>query len=165
MEAYGSGIWSRADAASTEAAHTIRPLPPFPGDSRMIAVPGINGDVDIWDIQTGEVHKTNGGGGFIGSIAFSPDGKTLASAGDEQSVVDDHTVRLWNTSTYDCIGSLTGHTTNIWCVAFSADGKWLASGGTDELLIWDLSSKSLRRRIDRAAQCLDRRASRRTAST
>ena len=57
--------------------------------------------------------------------------------------VTEQTVRLWDVSTGDCVGNLTGHTNGHLCVTFSADGKWLASGGANELIIWNLNTKSL----------------------
>lgn len=59
-------------------------------------------------------------------LAFSPDGRTLASAGG----VDD-TVRLWNPSTRTPREDLTAHTDAVDAVAFSPDGRTLASAGDD----------------------------------
>ncbi|WP_442922352.1 WD40 repeat domain-containing protein, partial [Microcoleus sp. ARI1-A4] len=57
-----------------------------------------------------------GHSGVVTSVAFSPDGKTLASAGGS-------TIKLWNLQNQKELATLTGHSS----VAFSPDGKTLAS--------------------------------------
>jgi WD40 repeat protein/serine/threonine protein kinase len=70
------------------------------------------------------------------SLAFSPDGRTLASASW------DRTLRLWDTATGKELKVLQGHNKGVWEVAFSPDGKTLASSGkeTESLILWDVGT-------------------------
>ena len=70
-----------------------------------------------------EVRTLNGHGHlrYVRGIAFSPDGKLLASESD------DFTVVLWDVSSGQTVNTLTGNTSYIDSVAFSPDGKLLAS--------------------------------------
>ena len=69
------------------------------------------------------------------SVAYSPDGKTLASAGD------DGTVKLWEGATGKEQATLRGHSREVWSVAYSPDGKTLASGSWDGTVkLWDVTT-------------------------
>jgi WD40 repeat protein len=63
---------------------------------------------------------------IITSVAFSPDGKTIAGAG-----YTDQTVEVWDLATGEELHTLTGHTGRVRGVCFSSDGKLLVSGSDD----------------------------------
>ena len=76
---------------------------------------------------------------WVGSVAFSPDGKILASGGW------DAIIRLWDVETGKLKGRLRGHTRGVISVAFSPDGKILASGGgseDDTVRLWDVETET-----------------------
>ncbi|MBE8986568.1 WD40 repeat domain-containing protein, partial [Nostoc sp. LEGE 12450] len=74
---------------------------------------------------------------FVNSVAFSPDGKTIASGSS------DNTVRLWNLAGQE-LKTLKGHSSYVLSVAFSPDGKTIASGSNDNTVrLWNLDLENL----------------------
>jgi WD40 repeat protein/serine/threonine protein kinase len=72
---------------------------------------------------------------LINAVAFSPDGRLLASA------AADRTVRVWDLAAGRTVLTLRGHQDSVACVAFSPDGKRLATASQDKTVkLWDAGS-------------------------
>ncbi|MFO0969992.1 MAG: hypothetical protein U0793_30945, partial [Gemmataceae bacterium] len=94
--------------------------------------PKTDGDKPKLDI----VHTFKGHGAEVYSVAFSPDGKMLATGSF------DFTVKLWDTASgkeIKTFAGAAGHTKQVLSVAFSPDGQFIASAGADNTLkVWDV---------------------------
>ncbi len=96
----------------------------------------LNYSIRLWDAASGrELRTLTGHTAGIRSTAFSPDGRLLASGGD------DAVVKLWETATGRELATLNGHSLGVKAVAFSSDGKLLVSGSDDgSARLWDVNS-------------------------
>ncbi len=89
-------------------------------------------------INLGKVSLANtlqGHDNSVLSIAISPDGKTIASSGDDRKI------KLWNLATGKLISSLNAYSKQVNAVVISPDGKTLVSGSDDNTIkIWNLAT-------------------------
>ncbi|WP_323138564.1 MULTISPECIES: helix-turn-helix domain-containing protein [unclassified Streptomyces] len=114
-------------------------------DGRTLATGGSHGDegtLRVWDITTGRIRTTlarhTSEDGSVGSVVFSPDGRTLASSSS------DGTTQLWNMATGKTRLTLAGHKDVDVPLAFSPDGRTLAMGGEGKVRLWDTTRGRLR---------------------
>jgi WD40 repeat protein/serine/threonine protein kinase len=140
-------IW---DAKSGEKLQTLerspRPLQRviFSPDDQQLASVQID-NIGLWDLNTGKIvqscrhiaagETTNGLLWGVNDLAFSLDGRQLATASQDQ------TIKMWDTSTGQELKTLRGHTGGVGRVAFTPDGQRLVSSSNDQTIrIWDVST-------------------------
>jgi WD40 repeat protein/serine/threonine protein kinase len=103
-------------------------------------VPGANARIGVMDLHTGKELWTTVAAKvpLITALAFSPDGKTLASGAG----FADSDIHLWDVATGREIGKLAGHGSWVSYLIFSPDGKKLTSSSADQTIrIWDVDSQ------------------------
>ena len=75
---------------------------------------------------------------WVWSVAYSPDGQTLASGSL------DNTIKLWNVNTGNLLQTLKGHSELVNSVAYSPDGQTVASGSLDKTIkLWNINTGNL----------------------
>jgi WD40 repeat protein len=106
-------------------------------DGTLVAGRGPAGEVKVWDVATATERITLGGdwrvfSNMVGSVAFSPDGKVLASAPGNSPLRTGPAdfIKLWDLATGKELYTLEGLTAPAFFVAFSPDGRTLVSGST-----------------------------------
>lgn len=121
-------------------------------DNKTFASSDSEGNICFWGIVDSTIHEKHEimnahkiqNGMKINSLAFNPDGKILASVGE-----DDYKIKLWNLSGEE-VGILEEENSSVLgndvinIIAFSSDGKLLASGDNKGCIkIWDFTKKKL----------------------
>jgi len=120
----------------TMRGHTneVRGVVHLPGEQCIITC-SVDGSLRLWDLESGTQigEDWRDGNDAVQSMALSPNGKTIASGGDNGKV------RLWDVETRKVILKWTGHTEVVYALCWSADGKRVASGSWDGTArVWDV---------------------------
>ena len=75
---------------------------------------------------------------MVNSVQYSRDGMRIVSSSG------DTTVKIWNSSSYELIATMNGHTSYVYFVNFSPDGKKIISGSADNTIkVWNATTYSL----------------------
>ena len=135
---------ARSTGAPLVAAPALGQAPALPILKEMARAPSLNFPapaspalmpVKPFVSEFGLDHTVRAHGGWITSVAFSPDGQRLAAGGWQQAV------ELWDVVTGKELGALGGKMKQIQAIAFTPDGRWLAmENSSDTVTLWDTAS-------------------------
>jgi RNA polymerase sigma factor (sigma-70 family) len=117
--------------------HSVYSLAFSRDGKKLASAEGSDKTVKVWDVASGkELATFRGHTEFVIAVAFSPDGKSVASAGGEKIV------KVWDLATGKERLSLQGPVSGFRGLAFSPDGRLLASagGGDKTVQVWDTTT-------------------------
>jgi WD40 repeat protein/serine/threonine protein kinase len=107
----------------------------FRPDGKLLAIGGSDGELKIWDSDTGRmIRALNGHTSLISDLSFSPEGRFLASASWDGST------RIWDVTSGIEIASIMDLDGEVNSVSFSSDGRQLVTGDQNGVRIWDVAS-------------------------
>ncbi|MBD2579614.1 HNH endonuclease [Oscillatoria sp. FACHB-1406] len=112
------------------------------GESKYRTADGQKTTIYLWKVDSKELVRTFVGHDLrVNTLAFSPDGQTLASGSN------DHTVRLWDVNSGRQLYILEGHSSKIGTVAFTPDGGSLISSGGGGIKVWNVQTGELQQSL------------------
>jgi RNA polymerase sigma factor (sigma-70 family) len=141
-------VWNVATGKETARFKAPRPAenggqPAAAASDGVLAIGREDGSTSLWDLATGKetklptnhVNKETGEGYGTFAVAFSPDGKTLATGGR------DHVVKQWDVATGRHLCTMERHFSWVEILAMSPDGRTIASAGQDGVIrLWEAAT-------------------------
>lgn len=115
----------------------------FSPDNKQLASTSVDQTIKLWDATTGqEINTIDVLGQDINSLAFNPDGETIAAYWSPiHGGGDNRAIKLFDLSSGKELRNYKGHASSIYCVAFSPDGKTMASSSADQTIrVWDVAT-------------------------
>jgi WD40 repeat protein len=114
--------------------------------ARILASGSDDYNVKLWNADTSEcLHTLQGHTSNVRSVTFAPASTAFSLPGAVGKILasssDDHTIKFWDTTTGQCLRTLSGHGNNVRSVAFNPDGQTLISASEDRTLkLWDVKT-------------------------
>lgn len=150
----GSATPTHNPAKRAEPTHTPTPTPSVPVGTTLLVYTGhsdqvtdvswspavaltvasssMDQSVTIWNASAGNTEQRHQQDGQLYALAWSPDGRYLASAGSSA------TIEVWDTMTNQVVATCTGHTQSIFGLAWSPDGRRIVSASQDHTAqVWN----------------------------